>query len=252
MAGPWRPDQMVRGVGGRAECGRRFRLPLFLLLGVAMLTATGGKAMAASWPDTPLLRMRMMAEIEALQVALLTQPSATVTLEKWCATHAMASPAHVLARQSPGADTQVPRQVRADLGVGPSVAIRHRRVALTCGTHVLSLADNWYVPSRLTDAMNDRLDHTDVPFGHVVASLRFTRRTLDSTLLWSPLPAGWEHQPVDAASVDAVSPGGIQVPDEILRNRAVLSRQDGQPFSEVVETYTGAVLDFVPPDDGHR
>lgn len=189
----------------------------------------------------------MMAEIEALQIALLTRPSATVTLEEWCATHAMASPAHVLARQSPGADAQAPAQVRADLGVGPFVAIRHRRVALTCGTHVLSLADNWYVPSRLTDAMNDRLDHTDIPFGHVVASLRFTRRTLGSTLLWSPLPAGWEHQPVDAASS-----GGIQVPDEILRNRAVLSRQDGQPFSEVIETYTGAVLDFAPPDDSHR
>ena len=199
-------------------------------------------AMASGWPDTPMARMRMQAEIRTLQVALLTQSSATLTLEDWCARHAMAPSAHVLARRLPETRAAIPAQVRADLGVGADEPVRHRRVALSCGAHVLSLADNWYVPARLTPAMNARLDQTDVPFGHVVAELGFTRRTLDSTLLWAPLPTGWEAQAMPPASS-----GMIVVPGEVLRNRAVLSRRDGAAFSEVVETYTGAIMAFTPP-----
>ncbi|MCW4579768.1 hypothetical protein [Gluconacetobacter entanii] len=230
----WKPD------GHR---GGPPRSPLSaIVLGAALLFGGGGTAMAADWPDTPMARMRMQAEIRTLQVALLTQPSATVTLEDWCARHAMATPARVLARRLPETRMAIPAQVRADLGVGADEPVRHRRVALSCGSHVLSLADNWYVPARLTPAMNARLEQTDVPFGHVVADLGFTRRTLDSTLLWSPLPAGWEAQ-----ALPPPSSGAIVVPGEILRNRAVLSRHDGVAFSEVVETYTGAILEFTPP-----
>ena len=41
--------------------------------------------------------------------------------------------------------------------------------------------------------------------------------------------------------------GALAVPDHVLEHRAVLSLPDGEPFSEVVETYTGEVLAFPPP-----
>jgi hypothetical protein len=39
-------------------------------------------------------------------------------------------------------------------------------------------AENWFVPQRLTAAMNDRLQTKDVPFGIVIAPLNPFRRTL--------------------------------------------------------------------------
>jgi hypothetical protein len=41
--------------------------------------------------------------------------------------------------------------------------------------------------------------------------------------------------------------GALSVPEHVLEHRAVLSLPDGEPFSEVVETYTGEVLAFPPP-----
>jgi hypothetical protein len=86
------------------------------------------------------------------------------------------------------------------------------------------------------------LDTTDTPFGKVVQPLQFRRHTLSATLLWSPLPEGWEMHAIRA------DPGGaLDIPHEILRHRALLSLPDGTPFSEVVETYTANVLAFAPP-----
>jgi hypothetical protein len=65
-------------------------------------------------------------------------------------------------------------------------------VRLTCGDRVLSEADNWYVPARLTPEMNRVLDTTDTAFGRAVQPLNFRRRTLSAKLLWSLLPPGWE------------------------------------------------------------
>ena len=118
--------------------------------------------------------------------------------------------------------------------------VRYRRVRLMCGSLVLSEADNWYVPSRLTPEMNRLLDTTDAPFGRVVQALHFQRRTLSSTLLWHPLPQGWE---MDATAARDAS-GELNIPHTLLEHRAVLSLPDGTPFSEVVETYTDQVLGF--------
>ncbi len=46
-----------------------------------------------------------------------------------------------------------------------------------CGGHVLSEADNWYVPARLTPQMNRALDTSDTPFGAAVKALDFHRAT---------------------------------------------------------------------------
>ncbi len=127
--------------------------------------------------------------------------------------------------------------VRAALDVKPDEPLGYRRVRLKCGEHVLSEADNWYVPARLTQEMNHMLETTDTPFGKAVAALHFRRHRLSAELLWSPLPKGWE---MGAASAGGGA-GALAVP-------AVLMLPDGEPFSEVVETYTGEVLAFPPPN----
>ncbi len=107
---------------------------------------------------------------------------------------------------------------------------------------MLSEADNWYVPGRLTPEMNHVLETTDTPFGKAVAALHFRRHTLSAQLLFHPLPQGWE---MGAAPAEAE--GALEIPAHVLEHRAVLSTPDGEPFSEVVETYTGEVLAFPPP-----
>jgi hypothetical protein len=134
-------------------------------------------------------------------------------------------------------------EVREALDVKPGEPLGYRRVRLKCGDHVLSEADNWYVPTRLTPEMNHALETTDTPFGTVVAALHFRRHTLSADLLWRPLPKGWE---IGATPVPQEA-GALTIPDHVLEHRAVLSTPDGEPFSEVVETYTGEVLAFPPP-----
>jgi chorismate-pyruvate lyase len=194
------------------------------------------------WPDTFVSRVEALALLETLNAELLSHDSATVTLEHWCDVHRLASPARILAERV-STDKALPPDRRAELGVGPTDRVRYRRVRLRCGPVILSEADNWYVPSRLTPAMNEQLDTTDVPFGKVVQGLQFRRRTLSSTLLWHPLADGWEMMPATVAN----RPTALVVPRALLEHRALLTLPDGTPFSEVVETYMSDILAFPPP-----
>jgi hypothetical protein len=198
--------------------------------------------LAATWPNTPLARVEVLAILKTFDVSLLSTPSATVVLQDWCRGHHLAPRPRLVAHRV-AIDTKplTPGQ-RNDLKIGPDVQVRYRRVELACGSHVLSVADNWYVPARLTPEMNRELDTTDTPFGRVVAALHFTRRNLEDRLLWSPLPLDWDMRPLPPAG-----PFPISLPFELLRHRAVLSRADGTPFCEVIETYTNSLLDFRPP-----
>jgi hypothetical protein len=121
-------------------------------------------------------------------------------------------------------------------------AVRYRRVGLRCGDRVVSEADNWYVPARLTAAMNRELDTTDVPFGRAVRSLDFRRRTLSSRLLWLPLSLASGAD--EGLGAELASP---VIPHHVLVHRAVLTRADGTPFSFVAETYTREVLPLPEP-----
>ena len=114
---------------------------------------------------------------------------------------------------------------------------------LRCGAHTLSEADNFYVPARLTPDINRQLDTTDVAFGRAVQPLHFSRHTVSARLLWEPMPQGWEM----GTPVPAPDPAGLAVPPHVLEHQAVLTLPDGTPFSLVIESYTGAVLDFAPP-----
>lgn len=180
--------------------------------------------------------------LQTLNADLLSHPSATLTLEHWCGMHRLASDNRIHAERVLGQDKPADAAIRQDLGVGPDTLVRYRRVRLSCGTHVLSEADNWYVPSQLTPEMNRLLDETDTPFGRAVLGLGFTRRTIDAALLWQPLQAGWEMQPRPAGAT-----GTLVVPDAVLRHRGLLTTAAGHPFCEVVETYQRAMFAFAWP-----
>jgi hypothetical protein len=192
-------------------------------------------------PDNFVARLEALALIESLNAELLAHDSATLTIERWCADHKLADPPLIVAERVRDAEKPASAEVRAALDVKPDEPLGYRRVRLKCGDHVLSDADNWYVASRLTPEMNHVLDTTDTPFGKAVAALHFRRHTLSADLLWRPLPKGWEM----GAAPDET--GALAIPDHVLEHRAVLSTPDGEPFSEVVESYTGEVLAFPRP-----
>jgi len=192
------------------------------------------------WPDTPLARAQALALLQTLNADLLSHDSATLTLERWCGVHHMASPARVTAQRVHGDDKSLPPEWRTQLAIDASEPVKYRRVQLKCGDHVLSEADNWYLPNRLTAAMNRQLDSSDMPFGKVVQSLHFRRKTLNADLLWSPLPDGWE---LHRAQTRPTS-GALVIPHFVLQHRALLFAGDGRPFSALVETYTDQVLAF--------
>ncbi len=147
------------------------------------------QAAAAVWPATTAARMQAEARLDLLQQRLLSQPSATLVLQGWCATYHLAPEPKIVARRVSGEPKPMPESVRQNLALKPGEAVGYRRVQLLCGDRVLSDADNWYVPDRLTPAMNRLLDDTDTPFGLAVRSLHFKRRTLSSERLWSPPPS---------------------------------------------------------------
>ncbi|WP_375397175.1 hypothetical protein [uncultured Sphingomonas sp.] len=203
---------------------------------IVEIAAVADPAEPSSWPDTPSARRAARDAIRSLELRLRAEPSATLVLETWCVLHGLApAGTHIVADRLTGFDKPATAEVRALLRVDRDAAVRYRRVRLRCGTLVLSQADNWYVPGRLTAAMNAVLDNTDTPFGRVVAPLRFGRRTIASLILWSP-------------SLDAPArTTPLIIPAALLETRALLSMPDGTPISLVVETYSSDILAFPPP-----
>lgn len=201
-----------------------------------------------AWPDDRFHRLAALALLEELHVALLTETSATATLEHWCGTYGIGgivpgTVAHVTAERNPSVAHAIAPLDRARLEAGPDERIGYRHVRLVCGGQVLSEADNWYVADRLTPAMNHELDTTDIPFGHVVQALKFSRTTEASELLWSPLPGDW----ISHGDTPGATGQPLDIPAALIRNRALLRRGDGRPFSIVVETYQRGLLAFPPP-----
>jgi hypothetical protein len=238
------PPASGRGTTMRLDDGRIRRISdggLGVLVSLACATAAFGRSPAPSWPDTPAGRQAAAAALQALNADLLGHPSATLTLERWCGAHHLASPARVVARRVRGQEKPLPPAFRELLAIDADEPVRYRRVQLACGDHVLSEADNWYLPNRLSAAMNRQLDDTDTPFGKVVQPLHFRRRTLSAELLWSPLPAG------GATPATAVPGAGtLAIPHAVLQHRALLYDSANRPFSALVETYTDQVLAFSP------
>jgi hypothetical protein len=214
-----------------------------LLCQMGALAADSAPSRAPIWPDSFVARVEALALLQTLNADLLSHDSATLTLERWCGVHRLASPPRIVADRVTGADKPATPEQRRDLHVTQDDSVRYRRVRLRCGTVVLSEADNWYVPARLTPEMNALLETTDMPFGKVVQSLHFQRHTVSAALLWQPLPENWEMNP--AAPADRAA--SLQLPSDLIQHRAILALPDGTPFSEVVETYTENLLAFPPP-----
>jgi hypothetical protein len=212
-----------------------------VLLGSMAGANDSTSAETRNWSASFVSRVEALALLETLNAELLSNDSATLTLEHWCDVHHLASPPRIEAVRVPDVDKPVSPEQRQELHVTPTELVRYRRVRLKCGSMVLSEADNWYVPSRLTPEMNKLLDTTDTPFGRAVQTLHFQRRTLSSKLLWHPLPDGWE---MNAASANAAD---VPMPATLLEHQAVLTLPDGTPVSEVVESYTANVLGFPVP-----
>lgn len=225
------------------------RAAWFALIALPAWVLASGDAAPAPWPDTVQARLEALALLQTLNAELLSHDSATLTLEQWCGAHHLADPARMIALRVAGVDKPVGAEQRQLLQVGATELVRYRRVQLQCGDVVLSQADNWYVPSRLTPEMNRALDSSDTPFGKVVQPLHFQRHTLAATLLWHPLPPGWDSVSAGGPSAWVPTDGKakLTVPAAVLEHRAVLTRADGIPFSEVVETYTGSVMAFQMP-----
>jgi len=211
------------------------RLALCACACVPLLTAA---AQSAGEGKDYLKRVEAALLLQTLNADLLSHDSASLTLERWCSDHHLASPARITAERVRDAEKPATDPQRQRLRLTASDEVRYRRVRLRCGTVTLSEADNWYVPTRLTPQMNRLLESTDTPFGIVVQPLRFQRHTIASELLWQALPAGWEM----SSPAQTQPTSELCFPEEVLQHRALLTLSDGTPFSEVVETYTSSVL----------
>ncbi len=171
-----------------------------------------GLSGCAAPPHGPTLRR--------FEATLRAQDSATAALGEWCIANHIADPATMRAQPIESDAPPPSPEIRRLLEVGANEAVRYRHVRLICGPTVLSVAQNWYVPARLTPDMNRTLETTEIPFGRVVHSLGYTRTRLSSR---------------NGAAEDC--PAGT-----VLSHRAVLKRRDGRPISLVVECYTAANL----------
>jgi len=172
-------------------------------------------------------RLETLALLQTLNADLLSHDSATLTLERWCGEHRLADPARIVALRVRGAEKALPNELRATLAIEGEEPVAYRHVQLVCGEHVLSEADNWYLPGRLTPDMNRQLENSDEPFGKVVKPLGFQRQTLSSRVLWTPA----RHR---------------DMPRELLRHTAVLYTSAHVPFSAVIETYQRGLFDSPP------
>ena len=199
------------------------KTPVRRAAGLLLAAILSVNAPAPVWAQAPAVaEARDQALIAALQSRILAAHSATFALESWCADHKLAADPRLVAERLPVPDKPLTAAQRARLAIGPDEPVRYRRVRLACGGRVLSEADNWYVPARLTPEMNATLDGTRTPFGRVVRPLAPVRSTVE---VRSPRP-GAEPGPTDP----------------LFEVDAVLSTGAGQPFCEVVETYLGSAL----------
>lgn len=158
--------------------------------------------------------------LDEFEAVLRRHDSATLALEEWCAARGIADPARVTAHDLSAPGNNPPETMRKRLRLGRSETFATRNVQLACGQTVLSVAWNWYVPSRLTPRMNEALRSTDTPFGKIVAPLGFRREPLETV----------------RGRADSCPEGTIST------HRAMLLLPDGRPLAYLIECYTAANL----------
>ena len=189
-------------------------------------------------------RLELQALMQTINAEILASSSATLTLEDWCDRLALADDPTVRVRFVAGSGAPASAETRRLLEVGPGEPVGHRRVRLVCGQTVLSEADNWYVPGRLTEAMNHTLGSSETSFGKVIRPLRPARRTIGFRVLFRPLPVGWEAMPDDllASRIGAEPPLSYDPARPLFEHRALVRGGDGRPLALVRETYRMALI----------
>lgn len=158
----------------------------------------------------------VLADFEA---HLARYDSATEALQQWCQARQIGR-GPIRARVVGAQSSDPPAKMRRILDLAGDERLGMRNVRLSCDDTVLSVAWNWYVPSRLTPEMNAALANSDVPFGKVAGALRFRRETIDVT-----------SGPVENCP-----------PDTISAHRALLRLPSGEPLAYLIECYTAANL----------
>jgi chorismate-pyruvate lyase len=143
----------------------------------------------------PLTPHEAVALMRSVQDDIRASGSATLALQRWCRNHDLAVPPEIRARRIGGKTVPPSAATRRRLALREGEVVRFRRVELACGGHVLSVADNWYVPARLSAQMNRALETTQTPFGAVVRELRPQRRRIGTPRLLPP-PALFEERAV--------------------------------------------------------
>ena len=214
------------------------RCSSLVLSAAALVFALSSEADAAPLPDTFLARVESLASMETLNAEILASRSATATLETWCATQGLGGA--IKAERVAGVEKPLRPEQRQHLAIGPDEPVKYRRVRLTCGSHVMSEADNWYVPSRLTAEMNRLLETTDTPYGKVVAPLAPTRRTFGVEVLWQVLPRDWATHPPPPDQADET----LDIPLILFEHHAIVVDASNRPLAEVEEHYTRDILPF--------
>jgi chorismate-pyruvate lyase len=176
-------------------------------------------------PDVDPHRLQAYALMQTLNAELLASRSATSTLRDWCAQHRLAATPEIFAEVLQGTVPATSEQ-RARLSVPADEPVRYRRVRLRCGSRIMSEAENWYVPARLTADMNRQLDSTQAPFGRVIESLQPYRRNFHMQVHW-PLPGRDQDSGPPAA---------------MFEHRATVYAGSHQPLAEVHEIYRSTAL----------
>jgi hypothetical protein len=80
-------------------------------------------------------RVEALALLQTLNAELVSHDSATLTLDRWCEAHNLASPAHIVAERMQGVDRPPTAEQRRLLRVSASEPVRYRRVRRGPGLH---------------------------------------------------------------------------------------------------------------------
>lgn len=182
------------------------------------------------WMASAPSALQAATDVNALRDRIEKGNSATIELDRWCAEHRMAKLGAVRVDKISNTVAAAGPGLSKLFQVGPSEPLQLRHVRLRCGSHILSSARLWYVPSRLPVAINRTLKSTNVPFGRAVVSLKLIRRPIASATYW----------PSSSGS------NGAQFPNILFSKRAILGAAGQPPMAYVVEDYHKGVLDYAP------
>src|SRR5450631_3263376 len=87
----------------------------FVLCGALAYADHAPAAHSPEWPDSFVARVEALALLQTLNAELLSHDSATLTLERWCDSHRLASPPRIVALRIPDVDKPPTPEQRREL-----------------------------------------------------------------------------------------------------------------------------------------